>query len=114
MTYNNRLKRPVLDRDFGLVKVFVFKNESYADLVKRCAYYTFPDAASDEESEFYLADASGHRIGGDSLVVVGRNGNETVPWSLPQYFNIRGTKYPSKVKFTIVHKMPPGNDEGIQ
>ena len=108
MAYNNRLKRPVLDRDFGLVEVFVFKNESFADLVKRCAYYTFPDAASDEESEFYLADSSDHRFGGDSLVAEEGMAMRLCHGICPSTSNIR------EIKFTIVHKMPPGKDEGIQ
>ncbi len=112
MRYNHRLKKPVFDKEFGLVKVFVLENDLYADLVRRCAYHVFPDSVNSDGSEFYLSDASGHRIDGDSLMVMETDGSsQMVPWCLSRYFEIRGTKYPSKVKFTIVQKMLPESDD---
>ena len=67
MNYNHKLKKPVFDREF---KVFVFRNEPYNDLVRKCAYYTFPDTAKESDIEFYLADSSCHRIGGEDLALI--------------------------------------------
>ena len=83
--------------------MFVFVNEPYSDLLERCKYDTFPDSVNAEGADFYLGDASGNRIGDDSLVIVGDDGGKkTIPWSLSDYFQIRGVKYPSKVKFTCM------------
>ncbi len=45
-------------------------------------------------------------------MVMGSDGSsQMVPWCLSRYFEISGTKYPSKVKFTIVQKMLPESDD---
>lgn len=106
MTYNQRLKKAVFDREHGLIKVFVFGDEPYADLVKRCASRVFPDS-SDSDSEFFLSDASGCRIGCDELMIMETDGTlKAVTWSLAHYFNVKRTRYPNKLKFAIVKKDP--------
>ncbi len=105
MTYNHDLKKAVADHDFGM-KVFVFEKEPHSDLLRKCVHHTFPEDPGKPGTELYLGDASGHMIGGDSLTVVDKHGQmETVPWCLAMYCAIRGKKYPSKLKFTIVQKL---------
>ncbi len=70
ITYNHYLKKAVADRD-------------HSDLLRKCVYHTFPEDPDKPGTEFYLGDASGHMIGGDSLTVVDKHGQmETVPWCL--------------------------------
>ncbi len=114
MAYNHKLRKPIFDKEFGFIKVFVLKKDIYPDLVRRCAYHVFPDSVNFDGSKFYLGDANGHRIDDDDLMVLRSDGSsQMVPWCLSQYLEIRGTRYPSKVKFTIVHKsIPEGDTKG--
>ena len=114
MRNSHTLRRPIADKEYGTIRVFVFRDETYEDLVNKCKYFVFPEIVHNKDAEFFLCDASGNRIGNENLLMISADGTqESVPWSLSQYFRVRGVKYPSKVKFTVTVKLPPEQDAGI-
>ena len=69
--------------------------------------HVYPEAAQLDSAQFWLGDASGNRIeSGDLILMSDPDGSQqSVPWSLSRYFKVRGVKYPSKVKFSLVLKL---------
>ena len=83
MKYSYCARKPVPDREFGSVRVFVFKDETYQDLVDKCKMHVYPEAAHLDSAQFWLGDASGNRIkSGDLILMSDSDGSQKrVPWS---------------------------------
>jgi len=62
MHYSYTEKKPIDDKQFGCIRVFVFEDEPYNDLIEKCKYYASPGSFHVSGAEFNVGDSGAMEI----------------------------------------------------
>ena len=105
MKYNDKDQRGVLDRSFKPIKLNFHKQSSYETVLeklKRVAWGT-EDKGGAIGGTYFLADASGVLIQQKNFEIQGATGKrEVLPWTLENYVQVSGLRYPSKTRLYCI------------
>lgn len=110
MHFSHEKNKPLPDKEFGLVRVFVHDEASYTSVVAKFQKELFPDQPPDENTEYYIADLRGVPVAvGDNIHIQKSDGTqEKVQWSLRSYLKLSGIKYQSRARLYCVQKIHEG------
>ena len=96
------------DRSFTPIKVAIHRDSNHQQVLTKSIASVWSDAP--EGSQFFLSDGSGCTITNNDFNVDHRNGTtESISWTLANYLQVSGIRYPSRARLYCVH-VPPSDD----